>query len=307
MIRSILGDRPSLLAPAIIAMLGFASSGHAETLVDPSWLAARLAEPHVVVLHVGTQSGYTNAHLPNARLITLADVSAPESLPGPNQTRGSTTDQLLFEIKDIGSLTARLESFGVTDTSEIVLYGEKDQPLPSTTRVAFVLDYLGLGDNVRLLNGGIDAWLAAGYELSTSTPATPSTVSLRVKPNDDLMADARDVAAVAQLSEYKLIDARVPAFYNGEEESFGRSGHIRGAINLPFDSLVDGSGRFETDQLTEAFRNAGINRGDKLIVYCHVGMRATQVVFAAKLLGFDARLYDGSFQDWVTNNRGDVE
>ena len=50
-----------------------------------------------------------------------------------------------------------------------------------------------------------------------------------------------------------------------------------------------------------------VERGDSLIVYCHVGMRATQVLFAARLLGFDARLYDGSFQDWVSNDRGEVE
>ena len=158
-----------------------------------------------------------------------------------------------------------------------------------------------------MLNGGIDAWLAAGYELSSSTPAIPSTASLQVRVNRNLIADARDVEAIAGNSEYRLIDARVPAFYNGDDESCGRSGHIPGAVSLPFDSLVDDGGRFDQGQLIEAFGKAGIDAGDKLIVYCHVGMRATQVLFAAKLLGFDARLYDGSFQDWVSNNRGDVE
>lgn len=292
---------------AVVALVGLASGGYAQTLVDPLWLVERMDEPDVVLLHVGTPAGYANGHLPNARLITLADVSAPESLPGANEGGRNSNDQLMFEIKEVASLTASLESLGITNRSEIVLYGEADQPLPSTTRVAFVLDYLGLGDNVHLLNGGTNAWLTAGYELSGSSPAIPSAGSLRVQANDDLLADARDVAEVAQRAEFKLIDARLPMYYNGEEESFGGFGHIPGAISLPFDSLVDNSGQFDEEQLTEAFQGAGINQGDNLIVYCHVGMRASQAVFAAKLLGFDVQLYDGSFQDWVAGNRGGTE
>ena len=295
-----------MLVFAAIALAGYVSGVRAQSLVDPAWVAERATDSNVVILHVGTQSGYETGHLPDAHLITVADVSAPESLPGPNQGPGDSTG-LMFEIGDAESIAARLASFGVTRNSEIVLYGETDQPLPSTTRVAFALSYFGLGENIRLLNGGMGAWRAAGYDVSDSAPAGSSATSLQLTADDDLIADAGDVVAVSQRSDEKLIDARVSAYYNGEDESFGRAGHIAGALSLPFNSLVDDNGRFDESQLTEAFQAAGIDQGDSLIVYCHVGMRATQVLFAARLLGFDARLYDGSFQDWVSNNRGDVE
>lgn len=130
---------------------------------------------------------------------------------------------------------------------------------------------------------------------------------MNVRRNDALLADSRDVAAAVNRSAYKIVDTRTAVFYDGEQGVFGKTGRIPGAINLPIEGLADDSGRFDEAQLRDAFQNAGIDPGDRLIIYCHVGMRATQAVFAAKLLGFDVRLYDGSFQDWVTNNRGDIE
>lgn len=290
-----------------VVLLGIALAGHAQSLVDSSWLAERMNAPDMVLLHVGTPAGYAASHLPDARLITLADVSAPESLRRPDSQPGDLPGGLLFEMGDVESLTQRLEALGVTDDSEIVLYGEPEQLLPTTTRVAFVLDYLGLGDSVHLLNGGVDAWLAGGYELSSTPAPVPEAGSLNARANDSLLADSQEVAAAVNQSGYKIIDSRMPVFYNGEQGVFGRNGRIPGAINLPIEDLADESGRMDEDLLAEAFQNAGVNPGDSLIVYCHVGMRATQTVFAAKLLGFDVQLYDGSFQDWVTNNRGEIE
>jgi thiosulfate/3-mercaptopyruvate sulfurtransferase len=291
---------------AALAMVALASAGRAQSLVDPMWVAERADDPEMVLLHVGTPSGYETGHLPNARLITVADVSAPGSLPQPGQPPGESAG-LMFEIGDADSVAGKLASLGVTEDSEIVLYSETGQPLPSTTRVAFALSYFGLGENVRLLNGGTGAWLAAGFEMSNAAPAASSVTSLRLTPHENLIVDASDVITAAQRSDAKVIDARVPAFYDGEQESFGRTGHIAGAVSLPFDSLVDDLGRFDEAQLMQAFEEAGIEQGDSLVVYCHVGMRASQVLFAARLLGFDARLYDGSFQDWVANDRGDIE
>ena len=66
----------------VVILVGLVSSGNAQSLVDPAWLAERMNEPDVVLLHVGTPSAYARSHLPDAHLITLADVSAPESLRG---------------------------------------------------------------------------------------------------------------------------------------------------------------------------------------------------------------------------------
>src|SRR5690606_42151025 len=78
-----------------------------------------------------------------------------------------------------------------------------------------------------------------------------------------------------------------------------RAGRLPGARSLPYSTVADSTGRFLADAaLTELFRAAGVGRGDRVVVYCHIGQQATAVFFAARLLGYDVRLYDGSFQDW---------
>lgn len=286
-----------------ILITGFSSAGLAQALVDADWVAAHERDSDIVLLHVGNTTEYAAGHLPNARLITVADVSRSSSLPG-----GETpTGELRFELRDLDSLRAKLESLGVSANSTIVIYGGIDQALPSVTRVAFVLDYLGLGDNIRLLNGGMSAWLDAGYETSTVEVTAASSRQLHVTPKEQVFASADDVSSLTPDSGYTLVDARDSSFYDGKDESFGRAGHIPGAINIPFNRLVDDAGQFDQNRIEQEFRAAGVNPGDKLIVYCHVGMRATQVIFASRLLGHEAALYDGSFQDWVQNNRGDIE
>jgi thiosulfate/3-mercaptopyruvate sulfurtransferase len=287
-----------------ILIMGFSSAGLGQALVDADWVAAHAGDSDVVLLHVGTASDFASGHLPNARLITVADVSRSSSLPGGDPPSA----ELMFELSDLDSLRGKLESLGVTNSSIIVIYGGIDQALPSVTRVAFVIDYLGLGENIRLLNGGASAWVDAGYETSTTVEVTAAASGqLRLAPNEQKFASADDVVSLARESGYTLIDARDSSFYDGNDESFGKGGHIPGAVNVPFNRLVDSAGQFDQSRIEQEFRAAGVNPGDKLIVYCHVGMRATQVIFASRLLGHEAALYDGSFQDWVQNNRGDVE
>lgn len=82
---------------------------------------------------------------------------------------------------------------------------------------------------------------------------------------------------------------------------FGESdGHIPGARSLPFTSVVDSDGKLKPPQELKAlFSKAGYKPGDHVIVYCHVGRKAASVVFAARTLGMDATLYDGSIEDWM--------
>ena len=97
-----------------------------------------------------------------------------------------------------------------------------------------------------------------------------------------------------------LIDARDPQFYQGLDAGSGtRPGHLPGARSIPFTSVTDEAGRFLPDSaLRRIFREAGVSQGDEIVAYCHIGQQATAVVFAARLLGYNARLYDGSYEDW---------
>ena len=105
-----------------------------------------------------------------------------------------------------------------------------------------------------------------------------------------------------------MVDARNPQFYDGRDTSHARPGHIPGARNLPFDEIVDSSGYFKSPaQLAELFRGAGAASGELVVAYCHIGQQASLVWFGARLLGYDARLYDGSFTEWTTLQQYPVE
>ena len=78
-----------------------------------------------------------------------------------------------------------------------------------------------------------------------------------------------------------------------------RAGHIPGALNIPFSSVVDSTNKLKDDStLTAMFTSTGIRTGDTIVSYCHIGQQATVLYLVARHLGHEARLYDGSFEDW---------
>ena len=123
----------------------------------------------------------------------------------------------------------------------------------------------------------------------------------------NVVADAELVKTISERPNQRLIDARAPVFYKGVEATYEKKGHIPGAINIPFSDLLDNSLMLDRDRVEKLFTAAGVKPGDTVVAYCHIGQQATAVVFAARLLGHPAMLYDGSFQDWAIHSRGPVE
>jgi len=274
-----------------------ATAAAASLLVEADGLASKLADRMVVVLHVGSRAGYDKAHIPGARQITEEDVALPHDM-----ARGD----LMLELPDLATLRAKLESLGISDDSEIVVYAGSDTPLQSATRIVFTLDYAGLGAQTSLLNGGLAAWQMAGRATTAAAPQV-SNGHLRDRPVAPVVADAACVQSLSGRARHVLVDARAPVFYNGTEPTFGKRGHIPKAINIPFSSISDARGRISLPDVKRTFEAAGIRAGDTVVVYCHVGQQATAVVLAARLLDIPVMLYDGAFQDWATRNRGAVE
>ena len=290
---------------ALAACLSMPSWGQA--LVDAAWLSQHLNDRDVVVIHVGEAAGYAKGHIAGAHSLSLAEISKPNNADrNLNPQAVMASKELLFELPAAEALKAKFESLGVSDNSRIILYAGTEQPLPAVTRVAHVLNYLGLGERTSLLNGGLGAWAKAGH--STVTEAKPVAAGrLTPRVNQALFVDADFVKSLSQKPGYKLIDARAPANYQGIEPTFGKAGHIPGATNIPFLALNDDTQQFDREHIAQVFKAAGVKPGDKLVVYCHIGIQATEVIFGARMLGYDAVLYDGSFQDWAINNRGPVE
>jgi len=264
-------------------------------LVSTAWLADRLGSPNLVLLQVGTREEYQAAHLAGAQWFDVFSFAAPRD------------SGLSLELPSPARADSILEAHGISDDSRIVLYWGSDWVTP-TTRAYLTLYWAGLGDRTSILQGGMGAWRAEGRSVTTdSTVVRPARVTLR--PRSDVIVVAAEVERLRTRPDVALIDARNSRFYLGQDTNHVRPGHIPGARSLPFSSLFEETPiRFKSGEaLAELLRGAGAEPGKQVIVYCHIGQQATSVWFSAKLLGYDARLYDGSFTEWTTLQQYPVE
>lgn len=255
-------------------------------LVSTDWLARRLRDTTLVIIHTAASRGdYDAGHIPGARF-----------LPWSAYTTGR--DSLSIELPDERTFAAALEELGVRNTSHIIISGG---PLVNTARLYFTLDYFGLGARTSLLDGGIEAWREEQRATSTTAPQVrPGAVNLTRSP-----ARVVDAAWIVRntnspTSKVAVVDARAPEFFLGASAgNQPRAGRLPMAGSLPFTWTTGALTRFR-DRMTleKLFRRAGVAKGDTVVTYCHIGMQASVVFLAARVLGYEAALYDGSFEDW---------
>ncbi|MET0395425.1 MAG: rhodanese-like domain-containing protein [Longimicrobiaceae bacterium] len=278
-----------LLAAALPSTLpAQAAPARERMLVSGEWLARHLRDPGLVLLHVGERAEYDREHIPGARFVTLGDVSTPHP---------QGDDGLHLQMLPAAELRERLAALGVSDGSRVVLYYGGDWVSP-TTRVFFALDHAGLGAQTSVLDGGMQAWKREGRPVTAEVPRSAAG-RLAARPARDLVVDAEWVRTHRGRPGVVLVDGRAAAFYDGVQAGGGRSGHIPGARSIPFTEITDERLAVRSPaELDALFRRAGAKPGDTVVGYCHIGQQATAVLFAARTLGYDVRLYDGSFEDW---------
>jgi len=182
-----------------------------------------------------------------------------------------------------------------------------DDTLQSATRVVITLAYLGVLDRTVLLDGGFKTWKSEGRAVTAAVPAAvvPSpSATFTPKPQPALIATIEQVEAATQDGRVSLVDARLPRFYEGNGGGYPRPGHIPTAVNIPLNTLSDSTGRFRAPaELRQLFVTAGVTDARPVITYCHIGQQASLLWFVATLLGHDARMFDGSFQEWSGTER----
>jgi len=186
----------------------------------------------------------------------------------------------------------------------VVAYDDADGS--SAARAWWLLRWAGLRD-VRVLDGGIAAWTAAGLPLTTEMPA-PEPTNVVVRPGEMPMLDATGVAELVAGGGV-LLDARVEPRYRGEVEPIDPvAGHVPGARSAPASGNVDASGRFlSPERLRERFAGLGVEPGQAVAAYCGSGVTAAQEVLALHLAGLPAALYAGSWSEWVADPSRPIE
>lgn len=283
-----------LVSILIVGASSFAPAG--DLLVSPAWLKENLADPKLLLFHVGAKPEFDKEHLPGAQLVVPQDLSIPRA-----------ESQLMLQLLPAEALREKLQSLGVSDDSRVIVYFGSDMISPAT-RVYFSLDAAGLGDRTSFLDGGMPAWKAAGGAVTDEVkPQTPGRITL--KPQPDVVIELNEVREGLARASINLIDARMPEFFDGTSPgAMPRSGHIPGAHNIPFPTLATSDLRMRSEgDIALIFKAAGIKTGDTVASYCHSGQQATMVYFAAKRLGIKARVYDGSWDEWSRKDELPVE
>jgi thiosulfate/3-mercaptopyruvate sulfurtransferase len=263
-------------------------------LVTTDWVAAHANDEGISILHVGAdRRNYDSGHLPGARFVAMADiVVSHEGTPN--------------ELPPAAHLTQVLEKLGVADAGTIVIYGD-DKGLQAA-RLFFTLDYLGHGDRAALLDGGLDKWRRERRTLSTESEAAPRRpFTPRIDP--DVLVTlpvVRDVSwAVTEARDptWLLIDARPDAQFTGADpgEGVSRPGHIPGATGIFWQrALVSAENPVvrPVPELRRLLEDAGAKTGTRIITYCRTGVQSSFAYFVARYLGYNTKMYDGSFIEW---------
>ena len=265
-------------------------------LVTTAWLSERMKRPGLVIFEIGNKAEYDAGHIPGAQFLSLRDIAAPR-----------VEGQLALELPAPDRIDSVLEARGISDDSHVVLYFGNDWVSP-TTRVFLTLEWAGLRGRVSILDGGLPAWRAEQRPVTTDVPViTKGNFTPRLR--DDVVVDAAWLSQHLADPSIAIIDARDAEFYHDSVDNhMPRGGHIPGAHSIPFGTVVIEDNHLKNPaELRSLFTAAGAAPGDTVVSYCHIGQQGTLVFFAARLLGYNVRLYDGSFEDWSKRTELPVE
>jgi thiosulfate/3-mercaptopyruvate sulfurtransferase len=270
----------------------FAEYAHPERLVSTEWLAEHLGEPGLVVVESDEDVLlYETGHIPGAVKVDW---------------HTELNDPVVRDYVNGEQFAALLGSKGIARDTTVVIYGDKNNWWAAYALWVFTL--FGHED-VRLLDGGRDLWIAEGRPITTEPPVV-RPVEYPVVERDDSRVRAFKDDVLENLGKLPLIDVRSPEEYTGErthmpaypDESALRGGHIPTAASVPWARAAAPDGTFKSrEELDAIYRDeAGLGEADDVIAYCRIGERSSHTWFVlTHLLGFEkVRNYDGSWTEW---------
>nr|WP_233251472.1 sulfurtransferase [Serinibacter arcticus] len=225
---------------------------------------------------------YGRGHLPGAVFVDLDDDLA--AAPSPAAGR--------HPLPEPEKLQAAARRWGIGTDSSVVVYD--DAGGTSAARAWWLLRWAGVRD-VRIIDGGLRAWVAAGHHLEDGF-VRPRPGDVVVRPGALRTVGADDVADHPGV----VLDARDHERFTGEVEPVDpRAGHVPGAVSAPTRANLSPDGwLLEADDLRRRFDALGVRPGVDVAVYCGSGVTAAHQIAVLASLGVDAALYPGSFSQW---------
>ncbi len=271
-------------------------------IVSADWLLSHLTAPDVRVLdcswfmpdapRTGRQA-YDAHHIPGSRFFDIDDIadtdsSLPHMLPPPEK------------------FSSRVRRLGLGDGHRVICYDQNG--FMAAARAWWMFRVMGHGD-VAVLDGGFDAWRAAGGEIEDLPPHYLADRHFTVRPRRDLVRDLSQMTQTVDGNSAQIVDARSAPRFRGEapEPRPGlRSGHIPGSINIPYGELLAPDGRLKSEaDLRALFETAGVDLAKPVINTCGSGVTAAVLALAQAIAGHDdAAVYDGSWTEWGAEAAG---
>jgi thiosulfate/3-mercaptopyruvate sulfurtransferase len=261
-------------------------------LVTADWVQEHLNDPKVRIFEVSVDPGvYAAGHIPGAvNLDWHVDL----------------VDTINRDIAPREKLQGKLREAGVEPDTTIIIYGDHNNWFAAWG--AWVLDVYGLGGQVKLLDGGRKLWEARKLPVTADVPSFAASNITLSERNETLRARLVDVLAFARGDiAGKLVDIRSPDEYAGRifapegvKELSIRAGHVPGAVNVPWATIVNDDGTFKpVDEIRKIYADKGVDGSKPVITYCRIGERSSHSWFALKrILGYDVRNYDGSWTEY---------
>jgi thiosulfate/3-mercaptopyruvate sulfurtransferase len=263
-----------------------------DVLVETDWVAEHLNDDSIRIVEVDENPAlYAEAHIPGAIGFDW---------------KKDLQDQVERDFLSPEEFGKLMGSRGISNDHTVVLYGDRNNWFAAYTYWYFL--YYG-HDKVKLINGPREKWISEGRDTESGPPSHPEA-TFDAKPPDESIRARRDEVQGALPKDVNLVDVRSPQEFSGElvamagyeQEGAQRSGHIPGAISIPWAQAVNEDGTFKSaDELRELYSSKGVlEDGKPVIAYCRIGERSAHTWFVLhELLGTDeVENYDGSWTEW---------
>ncbi len=262
-----------------------------EILVDAVWLSSNKDK---VILIDARSKGYEEGHIAGALSFDTSSLNDPNS----------TVEGFLLNAEKI---TPVFQNVGIQKDSEIVIYDAGNAL--SASRVFYALEYYG-HKNVKVLNGGYAAWLAAGNDNSLEVP-TVTQGDFVAEAIAGLTCTLDEVNKSLEDNKFLYLDARTEKEYTGEDVRAKNGGHIPGAINIEWNQAIT-----ENDAGIPVFKSfeeldtlyGNLDKSKTIIPYCQTNVRGAHSYFTLRLIGFqDVRPYEGSWAEYGNADNVKIE
>ena len=273
-----------------------------DPLVNAEWLKQNIDAPDLRVIDatwvppflVGRTSGrkqYDAAHIPHAVYFDIDAIADPNSdLPH------MLPDPVLF--------SSRVRKLGLGDGNRLVIYDNNG--FFASARVWWMFRAMGHKD-VKVLNGGLAAWTAAGGETEDLPPVAVER-HYTARKRADLVKDMNQMRTLIHAGTAHILDARAQERFDGtapEPRTDLKSGHMQGAVCVPASSLIGVDGQMKSAADLQSILGEYIN--GPVITTCGSGVSAAVINLALARIGhWDAALYDGSWTEWASHNENEI-